>query len=506
MRTIGTEEGILRVDSMSKAFGATQALKDVSFDVRPGEVHSLMGENGAGKSTLMKIISGNYQPDTGTLLVDGKPVRFDSPREAQAAGIAIIHQELNVIPEMTVAENLAVGHEPTNRFGVLNRRKMLTDAKEKLDRVQAEVSPSARMGSLSVGMQQMVEIARAIAEDARVLVLDEPTAALSRSESSRLFELIHSMREDNIGLVYISHRMEEVWELSDRITILRDGNLVTTVDRDELTPSQVVNRMVGRDVDDLYVRTDKTPGELVLSVHGLTDGKSIGPADLSVRAGEIVGMVGLIGAGRTELARLVYGADRRVAGDVQFRGEKHEPRGPKGSIRRGIGMLPEGRKAQALFLQMSVEDNESISVLDKFSKFGVLLRRALRREVEKTSEQLNVKTASMSTSVANLSGGNQQKVVLGRVLLQGPDVIILDEPTRGVDIGAKNEIYSIIDQLAHAGKAVIIISSDLPEALGISDRLVVMRQGKIVAELDARNATEELVIAHATGVHETEDA
>src|SRR5699024_2976800 len=338
MRTIGTEEGILRVDSMSKAFGATQALKDVSFDVRPGEVHSLMGENGAGKSTLMKIISGNYQPDTGTLLVDGKPVRFDSPREAQAAGIAIIHQELNVIPEMTVAENLAVGHEPTNRFGVLNRRKMLTDAKEKLDRVQAEVSPSARMGSLSVGMQQMVEIARAIAEDARVLVLDEPTAALSRSESSRLFELIHSMREDNIGLVYISHRMEEVWELSDRITILRDGNLVTTVDRDELTPSQVVNRMVGRDVDDLYVRTDKTPGELVLSVHGLTDGKSIGPADLSVRAGEIVGMVGLIGAGRTELARLVYGADRRVAGDVQFRGEKHEPRGPKGHIRRGRGM------------------------------------------------------------------------------------------------------------------------------------------------------------------------
>lgn len=506
MITVDPQRAILRVDSMSKAFGATQALKDVSFDVRPGEVHSLMGENGAGKSTLMKIISGNYQPDTGTLLVDDQPVRFDSPREAQAAGIAIIHQELNVIPGMTVAENLAVGHEPTNRFGILDRRKMLADARQKLDRVRADISPSAAMGSLSVGMQQMVEIARAIAEDARVLVLDEPTAALSRSESRRLFELINSMREDGIGLVYISHRMEEVWQLSDRITIFRDGNLVATVDRDELTPSQVVNRMVGRDVDDLYVRTDRALGDEVLSVRGLTDGQSIGPADLTVRAGEIVGMVGLIGAGRTELARLIYGADRRASGEVEVMGAKHAPRGPKGSIRRGVSMLPESRKTQALFLQMSVEDNESISVLDKFSKVGILLRRALRREVEKTSEQLNVKTASMSTSVASLSGGNQQKVVLGRVLLQGPDVIILDEPTRGVDIGAKNEIYSIIDQLAHAGKAVIIISSDLPEALGISDRLVVMRQGKIVAELDARSATEELVIAHATGVHGTEAA
>lgn len=506
MTLAGTEAAILRVDSMSKSFGATQALKDVSFDVRPGEVHSLMGENGAGKSTLMKIISGIYQPDTGTLQIDGAPVCFDSPREAQTAGIAIIHQELNVIPEMTVAENLAVGHEPTKRFGILDRRKMLADAQEKLNRVRAEVSPTATMGSLSVGMQQMVEIARAIAEDARVLVLDEPTAALSRSESRRLFELINSMREDGIGLVYISHRMEEVWELSDRITIFRDGRLVATVDRGELTPSQVVNRMVGRNVDDLYVRTDRTPGEEFLSVRGLTDGRAIGPADLRVRSGEIVGMVGLIGAGRTELARLIYGADRRAAGVVEVKGEAHAPRGPKASIQRGISMLPESRKTQALFLQMSVADNESISVLDRFSKVGILLRKALRREVEKTAEQLNVKTASMSSSVANLSGGNQQKVVLGRVLLQGPDVIILDEPTRGVDIGAKNEIYEIIDQLARAGKAVIIISSDLPEALGISDRLVVMRQGKVVAELDARSATEELVIAHATGVHGTEAA
>src|SRR5699024_10875664 len=301
--------------------------------------------------------------------------------------------ELNVIPEMTVAETLAVGHEPTNRFGILDRRKMFTDAKEKLDRVRAEISPSAPMGSLSVGMQQMVEIARAIAEDARVLVLDEPTAALSRSESRRLFELINSMREDGIGLVYISHRMEEVWQLSDRITIFRDGNLVTTVDRDELTPSQVVNRMVGRDVDDLYVRTDRVLGEEVLSVRGLTDGQLIGPAGFTVRAGEIVGMVGLIGAGRTELARLIYGADLRAAGEIEVRGEKHSPREPKDSIQRGISMLHESRKTHALFLQITEEDNESIAVLDKFSKVGIPLRRALRREVEKTTNQLNVKTA-----------------------------------------------------------------------------------------------------------------
>jgi len=500
-----SDTALLRVDMVSKAFGATQALKNVSFDVHPGEVHALMGENGAGKSTLMKIVSGIYQPDNGQIFVAGNPVGFDGPRQAQAAGIAIIHQELNVIPEMTVAENLAVGHEPTNRFGILDRKKMRADAAEKLARVHAEIPPSALMGSLSVGMQQMVEIARAIAEDARVLVLDEPTAALSRSESDRLFELIRSMRSDGMGLVYISHRMEEVWELSDRITVFRDGSLVTTVDRGELAPSQVVNKMVGRDVDDLYVRSDRDPGETILSVRRLTDGRAVGPADLSVRAGEIVGMVGLIGAGRTEFARMIYGADRRAAGDIRIRDESFTPSSPKKSIRRGISLLPESRKAQALFLEMSVADNESVSVLDKFSRFGVILRRSLTRSVKSTADRLRIKTGSLTDPISNLSGGNQQKVVLSRVLLQGPDVIILDEPTRGVDIGAKNEIYQIIDELAKAGKAVILISSDLPEALGISDRLVVMRQGQIVAELDARSATEEIVMAHATGVYGTEE-
>ncbi len=499
------DTALLRVDSISKAFGATQALKNVSFDVRPGEVHALMGENGAGKSTLMKIISGIHQSDGGQIYVNGERVGFDGPREAQAAGIAIIHQELNVIPEMTVAENLAVGREPTNRFGVLDRRRMRADATEKLARVHAEISPNALMGSLSVGMQQMVEIARAVAEEARVLVLDEPTAALSRSESDRLFALIRSMRADGMGLVYISHRMEEVWELSDRITVFRDGALVTTVDRGELTPSQVVNRMVGRDVDDLYVRSDRELGETVLSVRGLTDGQKVGPADLTVRAGEVVGMVGLIGAGRTEFARMVYGADRRVAGDIRIGGKSFSPSSPKKSIRRGISLLPESRKAQALFLEMSVADNESVSVLDKFSRIGVILRKTLHRNVKSTADRLNVKASSLAAPISSLSGGNQQKVVLGRVLLQGPDVIILDEPTRGVDIGAKNEIYQIIDELARSGKAVVLISSDLPEALGISDLLVVMRQGQIVAELDARSATEELVMAHATGVYGTEE-
>lgn len=498
---------LLSVSGISKRFGATQALSDVSLDIRAGEVHALMGENGAGKSTLMKIISGNYQPDTGTILVNGKPTVMASPNDAMAAGIAIIHQELNTVPEMTVAENLAIGSEPITRFRTLDRARMNREAREKLARVGADIDPNKPIGRLSVGMQQMVEIARAVAEDAQVLVLDEPTASLSKSESERLFELIHKMRADGMGLIYISHRMEEVWALSDRVTVFRDGKLVGTRDMhatgaDAVRPSDIVHMMVGRDVDDLYVHEPREFGDVRLEVTDLTGGPGIGPVSFTVRAGEIVGMAGLIGSGRTEVARLIYGADKATGGTVLLDGKPVKARTPGQGVSAGIGLLPESRKEQALFLEMSVRDNIAISTLDRFATADVVKQGAVRTAVASIIDKLRVRTASQTTESRALSGGNQQKLVLGRLMLQEPGLLILDEPTRGVDIGAKSEIYRIINDIAKTGTAVLVISSDLPEVLGISDRVLVMRGGQIAGELTADEATENAVMEHATGVYE----
>ncbi|WP_219415678.1 sugar ABC transporter ATP-binding protein [Pseudonocardia nigra] len=498
-------DALLRMEGITKAFGGVPALRGVDFDLRPGEVHALMGENGAGKSTLMKVLAGVHQPDAGTIRLDGEAVTITSPRRATDLGVAIIHQELNTVPDLTVAENLALGAEPRTRFGSLDRRRVLDDASTKLERIRASVDPRLPMRRLSVGQQQMVEIARALAEDARILVLDEPTAALSSSEARQLFALIDEMRASGIGLVYISHRMEEVWELADRVTVFRDGRSVGTSLRAELSPEQVVNRMIGRDVEDLYVRTDHAPGEVVLSVEGLTDGAGIGPVDLELRAGEVVGMVGLVGAGRTEIARMIFGADPARGGSVTLDGRRLDGRSPSSSVRDGIGLLPESRKEQALFPAMSVRDNIVASTLDRLTRLGVLRNRAAADVARTQMDALSVRSTSAAQEVQHLSGGNQQKVVLGRWLAVGPRVLILDEPTRGVDIGAKQEIYRIINEQAGAGTAVLVVSSDLPEALGISDRVLVVRGGRIVADLDRSEATEEAVMLHATGVAATKD-
>ncbi len=489
---------LLKLEAISKRFGPTLALNNVQFDLRSGEVHALMGENGAGKSTLMKILAGSIQRDAGKIFVNGQEVDIRSTRDSRANGIAIIHQELNTIPAMTVAENLSLGNEPRTRMGTLDRKRVLNDAREKLARIGAHIDPGRPLGSLSIGMQQMVEIARAVSEDAKVLVLDEPTAALSRAEALQLYALIEQMRAEGVGLIYISHRMEEVWRLADRVTVFRDGGFVGTNAMADISPEDVVRMMVGRPVADLYTHDLRSPGKVMLSVTNLA-GDKVGPVDFNVRAGEVVCMAGLIGSGRTEVARLLFGADRRTGGTVTVDGRASKPSDPHGAIDDGIGMVPEDRKVQGLFLDHSVEKNIAISSLDHFVTAGVVRQAQVRSGVLAQMKRLRLRQNALDLPVKALSGGNQQKAALARWLMRDSHVLILDEPTRGVDIGAKHEIYEVINELARAGKAILVISSDLPEAIGISDRLLIMREGRIVHEMESRDATEEAVMIHATG-------
>ncbi|WP_413723128.1 sugar ABC transporter ATP-binding protein [Sodalis sp. RH24] len=493
-----TAHPLLQLEGISKRYGATLALNDVRFELRAGEVHALMGENGAGKSTLMKILAGNVARDSGRILIDGNAIAIRSPRDARSNGIAIIHQELNTVPDMTVAENLALGQEPLTRLGWLDRERMYREARQKLERIQADIDPRQPLGALSIGRQQMVEIARAVSEDARVLVLDEPTAALSRTEAQALYGIINQMSRAGVGMIYISHRMEEVWQLAHRVTVFRDGGWVGTRDMRDISPAEVVRMMVGRQIIDLYQHDARVPGEVLLGVTGLA-GDKVGPVTFQVRAGEVVCMAGLIGSGRTEIGRLLFGADPRTAGTVRLAGQESAPADPTAAIADGIGMVSEDRKAQGLFLDHSVERNIALSSLDRYVTAGVIRQGAVRAAVTQQMARLRLRLNALDLPVKDLSGGNQQKAALARWLLRDSRLLILDEPTRGVDIGAKREIYELIDQLARAGKAVLVISSDLPEAIGISDRLLVMRNGRIVHEMSSATATEEIVMLHATG-------
>lgn len=491
---------LLSVKGVGKSFGGTWVLHDIDFDLQPGEVHALMGENGAGKSTLMKILAGIYRPDAGSVVVGTTPVAFKSPAEASEHGIGIIHQELNVIPDMSVADSLALGKEPTSRLGVLDKRRVVREAREKLGRVGCSVDPTRPMGSLSVGVQQQVEIARAIAEKSKVLILDEPTAALTKTESERLFALIDSMRESGMGLIYISHRMEEVWQIADRVSVFRDGQHISTRSRPEITPERVVTDMIGRVLGDIYTREDRQPPQTMgLDISGLGDYR-VGLVDFQVGAGEVVGMFGLIGAGRTKIARLIFGASPARGGAISVRGKKVRIISPGDAIDAGIAMLTEDRKSQGIFPDGDVIDNVGLLALDQYRRFGVLQLRGIRRLVQTMVDRLNIRSSSLRQPVSTLSGGNQQKVLLGRWLLRRPAVLLLDEPTRGVDVGAKAEIYRTINDLAAEGVAVLMISSDLPEVIGMSDRTLVVREGKVVANLARGVATEENVMMHATGV------
>lgn len=488
----------LEMSGISKRFGANQALDQVCLTAHRHEVLALMGENGAGKSTLMKILSGVYQPDAGEIRLDGQPVRIHSPAAARAAGINLIYQELAVAPNLTVAQNIFMGAEPRRSFGRVDQTAMNRQADAVLARLGARFAADTPAHQLCIADQQQVEIARALIHQSRVLIMDEPTAALSDRESERLFQVIRQLRQDGIAIIYISHRMEEVNQLADRIAVLRDGGYVGSLTRSDSTPEKVVQMMVGRPLDDFYQhKNPASVGAVKLEVRNFSSPK-VKSASFAVHAGEVLGLAGLVGAGRTELARLIFGADAKHGGRLLLDGREVQIRQPLDAIRLGIGYLPEDRKGQGLFLQLSATANTAMNVLKQHARCGVLDHPALKKLTQQAIEQLAVKVPGPDGIVGGLSGGNQQKLLLARWLEIKPKVLILDEPTRGVDIGAKVEIYRIIHELAAQGVAVICISSELPEVIGVCHRVLVMREGVITGELAGDAVNQEAIMTLAT--------
>ncbi|WP_446664492.1 sugar ABC transporter ATP-binding protein [Flexivirga sp. B27] len=500
--TSTSREELLAVSGISKTFPGVRALDDMHLDLRRGEVLSLVGENGAGKSTLMKILSGVYQPDSGQLRIDGAPVKFATPKEAQQAGIGIIFQEFNLMPDLTVAQNIFIGREQAQGRFLLRPRALERRAAELLDRLRLPLDPHTAVGRLSVAGQQMVEIAKALSLDARVLIMDEPTAALNDSEVSTLHDLIRRFVSDDTGVIYISHKMDELKAISERITVIRDGRFIETLDAEQTTMREVISLMVGRDSAPVqHARADAPADDapVALAVRGVETPKLLRDITFDVRAGEILGFAGLMGAGRTEVARAIVGADRRTAGEISVHGKAVSPRNPAQAGAAGIGYLSEDRKGLGLLLQQTVTQNIALpSVGSKFSRGGFLHEGPAASDARRLVDELRIKTPSIRAVVGNLSGGNQQKVVIAKWLLKDCDVLIFDEPTRGIDVGAKEEIYALIGRLAAEGKAVVVISSELPEVLRLSHRVVVMARGRITGELAAQDATPESVMQLAT--------
>lgn len=486
---------LLRLSSVSKRFGGVLAVDEVDLTVHAGTVHALLGENGAGKSTLIKMIAGVHEPDTGSITVDGQQVRIRGTVNAESLGIATIHQELNLVPSMTVAENITLGRVP-RRFGLVDRKEMRRIAQQALDKVGLRVELDQRVGTLGIAGQQLIEIAKALSVDARLLVLDEPTAALTRTETEQLFRIMRGLRESGVGMVFISHHLEEVTTVADTVTVLRDGTFVDEVPAGT-SEDQLVRLMVGRSIDALFPRRTPPLGEELLRVDGLTATGGFRDINISVRAGEVVGLAGLVGAGRTELLRAIAGADPYDSGSVHVAGRPIPPADIRAAVANGIGHVPEDRKTQGLVSLLPVEDNLGLATLRDAARGPLADLRGQHENARRISDQLKIKLDSVRQPVAALSGGNQQKVVFGRWLLAGSSVLLLDEPTRGVDVGSKVEIYELINSLTAQGNAVLLASSELPEVLGISDRVVVMARGKIVGELSHDEATQDAVMSLA---------
>ena len=489
----------IEMRGIDKAFGSNQVLKNAGFFLKDGEVHALMGENGAGKSTLMKILTGVYTRDAGTVLVDGKEVVYKNPQEAEKAGIVFIYQELNVLFDLTVEENLFMGKEITKGFGICDKKAMRAKAQEVMEKMGVNIPVDAVMSDLSVGQQQMVEICKALMADAKVIIMDEPTAALTASETRGLFEVINSLRKKGVSIVYISHRMEEIFELCDRITVLRDGEYVGTENIAEIDLDHVVQMMIGRTIGERFPKRESHIGAEVLRVEGLTSGKLFKDVHFDVKAGEVLGVSGLMGAGRTEIMQALFGNIPLDAGKVFIDGKEVSIKNPRQAIAAGIGFITEDRKVEGLLLEKSIAENIHIANLGKVSNGFVLNKDKQLALGKKGIEEFKVRCFGPEHECGNLSGGNQQKIVLAKWVYTDPKILILDEPTRGVDIGAKKEIYNIINQMAADGVAVIMVSSELPEVLGMSDRIAVVHEGKITGILDAAEADQAKVMTLATG-------
>ncbi|MFJ8003381.1 sugar ABC transporter ATP-binding protein [Streptomyces fagopyri] len=502
---MSNQDELLRIEGIRKTFPGVVALDSVDFDLRRGEVHVLLGENGAGKSTLIKMLSGAYQPDSGRVLVDREEVRIHGAQDSERLGIATIYQEFNLVPDLTVAENIFLGRQP-RRYGLIDRGTMETEAAALLERVGVNVSPRARVRELGIARLQMVEIAKALSLDARVLIMDEPTAVLTSEEVEKLFTIVRRLREDGVGIVFITHHLEEIAALGDRVTVIRDGKSVGQVPAS--TPEdELVRLMVGRSIEQQYPRerpeAGTAAGPALLAVEGLTRDGVFHDVSFEVRAGEVVGIAGLVGAGRTEVVRAVFGADPYDKGAVKVAGAQLRRHDVNAAMRAGIGLVPEDRKGQGLLLDASVEENLGLVTMRTATHAGLVDLRGQRVAAARIAEQLGVRMAGLAQHVRTLSGGNQQKVVIGKWLLADTKVLILDEPTRGIDVGAKVEIYQLVNELTAAGAAVVMISSDLPEVLGMSDRVLVMAQGRIAGELSAAEATQDSVMALAVSTPTT---
>ena len=489
----------IEMRNIHKSFGTNRVLTGVDFDLREGEVHALMGENGAGKSTLMNILTGLHSRDEGTILIDGKETYFSNPKEAEENGVAFIHQELNIWRDMTVLDNLFIGKEKTSALGFLNMKQMKELAKEQFRKLAVTIPLPQEAGECSVGQQQMIEIAKALMTNAKVIIMDEPTAALTEREIQKLFEVINALRKEGVSIVYISHRMEEIFAICDRITVMRDGKTVDTKPIPETSFDEVVRKMVGRELTERYPARQPSPGDVVLEVKNISRKGRFENVNFSVRSGEIVGVSGLMGAGRTEMMRAIFGLDPLDSGEVWIRGQKVTIRKPDDAVKHGIGFITEDRKDEGLVLDFSVRENMALPNLFSFSSKGFISGKKEQEFVETLVKRLQIKTHTTETAARNLSGGNQQKVVIAKWIGIGPKVLILDEPTRGVDVGAKREIYQLMNELTERGVAIIMVSSELPEVLGMSDRILVVHEGRITGELDGTTATQEHIMTLATG-------
>ncbi len=491
---------LIEVKNITKTFGGVTALKNVSFGINKGECHALMGENGAGKSTLGKIIAGIHKPDSGSVLLNNNPVHFNSPRDAYKHGISMVHQELAFCPDLSVAENLMMGKYP-EKWGIkIDKQKMFSDAQNMLNEINANIDPSELMRNLSTAQNQMVQIANAVSTGSEIIIFDEPTSSLSENEVISLFKLINKLKEKNITIVYVSHRMNEIFEICNKITVLRDGEYINTVNTADVTKEDLIEMMIGRKMDEYFPQcVNNKKGEILLEIKNLSSPNQFNNISFELRAGEILGFAGLVGSGRSEIALSLFGLNNNITGSILVNGKELKPGSVKESLAAGIGLVPEDRKIQGLALGLSCKENFSMPNLQSFSHFGVLNKGIEDIETERYFKMLNVKTSSFNENVENLSGGNQQKIVLAKWLVRNSKILIVDEPTRGIDVGSKTAIHNLIDELAQKGIGIILISSELLEVINLSTRILVMNSGKIVKEVLRNEADQETILRYMTG-------